>query len=172
MSAWLTGMTRRGVLKLINAASKWAKVQIDFGDESPEDCEYAEPYGFYSSPLPGAEAIVVQVGADHPVALVVGDRRYRLTTLAAGEVAIADHNGSTVTLKVDGRIVINAATAIELGEGALEALVKGDAFKTLYNAHTHAAGTLANGAGAVTGVTGAPVVAMSATELSGTVTTL
>jgi uncharacterized protein involved in type VI secretion and phage assembly len=46
---------------------------------------------------------------------------------------------SKVTLK-DGQVVIQAASSIELGEGASEALIKGTAFLNLYNTHTHTTG--------------------------------
>lgn len=62
----------------------------------------------------------------------------------------------------DGTVVLDGAVAIELGEGATEAVIKGDLFKTLYNAHTHPTGV---------GPSGVPVVLLS-TELSTIVTTL
>ena len=44
-------------------------------------------------------------------------------------------------LKESGDIVIQSATKIEIGEGATEALVLGNAFLSLFNSHQHIAGT-------------------------------
>lgn len=62
---------------------------------------------------------------------------------------------SNIDVRKDGKVIINGASSVELGEGAGEALVLGDSFKTLYDAHTHPTGV---------GPSGPPQVAM--TELS------
>ncbi len=72
-----------------------------------------------------------------------------------GELRLGREDGSAVIrIGKTGTVTIDAATKIELGAGAAEALVKGDAFKTLYNAHTH--GGIEPGAG----FTAVPVVFM------------
>lgn len=77
-------------------------------DEVEDDVEHFEPYGFTSRPRAGAEAITVSVGGDrsHLVAIVVGDRRYRITTLAEGEVAIHNDANASVVLRNTGDIVV------------------------------------------------------------------
>lgn len=62
---------------------------------------------------------------------------------------------SNIDVTKDGSITINGADKVELGEGAAEAIVLGDSFKALYDAHTHPTGV---------GPSGPPQVAM--TELS------
>ena len=44
--------------------------------------------------------------------------------------------GNSVTLKANGDIIIDGGR-IELGEGASEAIMLGDAFKTYFDTHTH-----------------------------------
>lgn len=46
--------------------------------------------------------------------------------------------GGSITIKSQS-VKIEAATAVEIGAGASEALVKGQAFMALFNAHTHVA---------------------------------
>tara|TARA_R110002095_G_scaffold31383_1_gene30242 strand:- start:9 stop:545 length:537 start_codon:yes stop_codon:yes gene_type:complete len=167
----LYDIARRGTLRLIDAGKKLASVQVSFGTDDERDCELFQQYGFTSSPLPGAEGIGLAVGGG-TVVIAIDDRRYRLTTLDAGEVALYDHLGSSILLQADGKIVINSVDVIELGEGATEALVKGDAFQTLFNGHTHGPGSFTTtvgsggGGGPVSGASGAPTASMDASHLS------
>ena len=76
-------------------------------------------------------------------------------------------------IEIDGKtgdITLNVDIAKQLLLGdfsATELAVLGTAFQTLYNAHSHASGTLLDSlAGPVTGVTGPPVVPMAAAQLS------
>jgi len=64
---------------------------------------------------------------------------------------------SEIKIQKDGKIVINAASAVEIGEGAAEALVLGDAFKTYFDGHTHPTGV---------GPSGPPISPMPPTTLS------
>lgn len=98
-------------------------------DDTRDDVEHIEPYGFTSRPQDasgqnGPDAVVVDVGetSDHQVVILVGDRRYRLKTLAKGEVAIYDDLGQAVVLTRTGIEV--RADAIRAGNGTLGALVR------------------------------------------------
>ena len=71
---------------------------------------------------------------DHGLVIAVDDRRYRLTALAAGEVALYDDLGKTLVLKRNGDIVITATRVVVNGD--LE--VNGD---------VHATGTILDDAG-------------------------
>lgn len=64
---------------------------------------------------------------------------------------------SNIDVKPDGKIVINAASAVEIGEGAAESLVLGDAFKSYFDGHTHPTGV---------GPSGPPAAPMPPTTLS------
>ena len=64
---------------------------------------------------------------------------------------------SEIKIQKDGKIVINAATAVEIGEGATEHLILGDAFKTYFDTHTHPTGV---------GPSGPPIAVMPPATLS------
>ena len=71
-------------------------------------------YGVHSNPHPGADALVLFINGDRtrPIVIATGDRRYRLTGLATGEIALADDLGQKVHLTRDGiKIVAGAGTA-------------------------------------------------------------
>jgi len=118
-------MLERAVVSAVTETTKWRTLQVDVRyDETRDDVEHVEPYGFTSRPKlsdssGAAEAVCAKLGGDgaHTVALVVGDRRYRLTDLGAGEVALYDHDGQIVKLTSSGNIVISATSVIELGNG-------------------------------------------------------
>lgn len=114
------GLLARAVVKLVNAARKLQALQVSVhAGEVRDDVEQFEPYGMTAHPFSGAEALVIPVGgsADHTVAIVVADRRYRVKGLAEGEVCIYDDQGQRVHLTRSG-IVIKSGL-IELGDGGL-----------------------------------------------------
>lgn len=69
-------------------------------------------YGFASSPLDGADALIIKQGES---VFLIGsdDRRYRIS-LAPGEVALYDSKGSKVHLKKDGLIEIESAVKVHV----------------------------------------------------------
>ena len=104
----LDNMILRGVVKAVNSAAKMQSVQIVVLKDDPADSvEQPEMYGFTAHPKPGAEAFVVHVGGfrEHGLVLAVADRRYRLTGLAEGEVALYDDLGQKVHLTREGIVV-------------------------------------------------------------------
>lgn len=72
-----------------------------------------------------------------------------------GKLVIKGAKGGTITLEADGSIVMSSPTLI--GAGATELMILGNAFMTLYNAHTHSTGI---------GPTSPPVVPMTVAQLS------
>ena len=131
----LAALVSRGVAKLVTEATKLRGVQVALlrGGDTEADAEHFEPAGFTAAPLVGAEAIVVHVGGDtdHPIVLVVTDRRYRPLDLASGEcVVYAPTTG--------GKQIRLTATTVKLGgTGATKAVIRaGDS--TLSNASTDA----------------------------------
>jgi phage baseplate assembly protein V len=66
--------------------------------------ERLQEYGFSSVPQAGAEAIVLSLNGDrgHGVVIVAADKRYRLTGLESGEVALHDDQGQMIVIKRDG----------------------------------------------------------------------
>lgn len=91
-------------------------------------------------------------------------------------IRIESKDEATQFIEIDGvtgdvTIGVKAGTKLLLGDtSAAQAAVLGDLFRTLFNAHTHGAGTLADPVPdpghAITGVTGAPITPMTAAQLS------
>ena len=95
----------RAVLRLVSDKAGLQLVQVEaLQGEVLDRVEHMQPFGFASHPLPGAEAVIVSVGGsrNHPLAVVIADRRHR-PACAAGETVI--HNsttGQTITLSAAG----------------------------------------------------------------------
>ena len=90
------------------------------------------PYGLAHYPLEGAEAVVLASEGDpeRSVVVVCHDRRYRLTGLEAGEVALHDDSSSKVHLRRDGKIDIACSQRVRieapLVETTQDLIVRGD----------------------------------------------
>lgn len=118
----LGNMLARGSVAAANAATKMQSLQVRLlAGEVKDDVEHFEPFGFTSCPLPGAEAFAAFFDGDrsHGVVLVVADRRYRLTALAAGEMAIHDDQGQKVHITRTG-IVIHSAQKVRVEAADIE----------------------------------------------------
>lgn len=137
-----------GFIKLFSASGRT--------DESFDDREYFQHYGFTSRPLEGAEIIIIREG-NHIIAVASDDRRYRLA-VEDGEVALYTDEGDYIALKrnknikvVSGNEVditapvakVTASTSctidspsIILGNGATRTIVDERAIP-VYNGHTH-----------------------------------
>ncbi|MGC5702352.1 phage baseplate assembly protein [Pseudomonas sp. NFXW11] len=112
----LTRLLARGTVVLANSANKLQSLQMRLtAGEVNDDMEHFEPYGFTSNPLAGAEGIATFLGGDrsHAVVLVVADRRYRLQSLAAGEVAIYTDEGDKIHFK-RGRVIDIETTTLNI----------------------------------------------------------
>lgn len=115
-------LVSRAVVTLVNDATKMQTLQLGLlADEALDGAEHWQPYGFTYKPHAGAEALVLAVGAHraHSVVIACADRRYRLTSLEDGEVALYSDEGDKVHLK-RGRVIevltetlnITASTAV------------------------------------------------------------
>lgn len=118
----LAQIVTRAVVTLVNDAAKMQTLQISLlADEHLDGVEHWQPYGFTAVPLAGAEALVVSVGGHraHSVVVACGDRRYRITGMQGGEVAIYTDEEDKIHFK-RGRVIdmethtlnIKAATAV------------------------------------------------------------
>jgi len=97
----------RGTVVLGDAVKKMQTLQMRlYAGEVKDGLEHFEPYGFTSNPLAGAEGLAAFLGGDrsHGVVLVVADRRYRIQSMAPGEVAIYTDEGDKIHFK-RGRII-------------------------------------------------------------------
>jgi phage baseplate assembly protein V len=128
-------MITRGVVSLVDSQSLMQMLQIKTIGAVPLDrVEQFEPYGLTAHPHPGAEYISLSVGGrmGHEVVISVSDRRYRLTGLEAGEVALHDDLGQAIILKRDHIHVISPKVVVESdninfgGEGGAKVARIGD----------------------------------------------
>jgi len=119
----------RGVVLAVDASTKLQTVQVEcLPGEIRDAVEHFEGYGMTARPLVGAEVVIVSLNGrrEHAIALDAADRRYRPRDLVAGEVAVYNHTGAKVVMKVNGDIV----------------LVPGEGGKIRLSADTEVSGTL------------------------------
>lgn len=120
----LAHLVARAVVTLVNDAAKMQTLQLGLlADETLDGAEHWQPYGLTYKPHAGAEALVLAVGGHraHSVVIACADRRYRLTGLEDGEVALYSDEGDKVHLK-RGRVIevetetfnLKAATAVNI----------------------------------------------------------
>lgn len=108
MARRIGNLVTRGVVSAVNAGAKMQTLQLRLmAGETKDNVEHFEPFGFTSKPLAGAEHVTVFMDGDrsHGITLVVADRRYRLTGLQDGEVAIYDDQDQKVHLTRDGIVI-------------------------------------------------------------------
>jgi hypothetical protein len=67
----------------------------------------------------------------------LGDAKVQLDTQNGGELRVVIKMGEDEIRMENRKVIINSSN-IELGEGALESVIKGDTFKKIYDTHTHA----------------------------------
>jgi len=118
----------RGVLKLVNDAPALQELQAALlRGEVADGLERFQQYGLTSHPHPDAEVLVLRLGAgaDHGIVIAVDDRRYRLTGLEQGEVALYDDEGSYVKLRRGGLATVHAPNGLSL-EGGTARIVLND----------------------------------------------
>lgn len=95
----------RAILTLIDDAHGLQLVQaLAHGGDVWDRLQRFQEYGFTSSPLPGAEAIVVSMAGLRGAGIVIAtdDRRYRLQVLKNGDAALYDYRGQFVWLRSGG----------------------------------------------------------------------
>jgi phage baseplate assembly protein V len=96
-------MIARGVLRGVTDSSSRQTLQVELlKGEIRDGIERMQNYGFTSHPTGGDVAVMFLGGnREQGIVVAVDDRRYRLTTLQAGEVAIYDDLGNKVELLRD-----------------------------------------------------------------------
>lgn len=127
-------MLARATISAIKDGGDLQTLQLDIlSDETQDDVARVQEYGFTSNPLPGAEAVVAFLGGsrDHGVVIAVDDRRYRLKSLAPGEVAIYTDEGDKIHLKRNRTIEVLTQTlkitaSVKVEITTPELLVTGD----------------------------------------------
>jgi hypothetical protein len=69
--------------------------------------------------------------------LSLGDAKVQLDTQDGGQLRVVIEMGSDQIRMENSKVIINSNN-IELGENAVEAVIRGDAFKKFFDAHVHA----------------------------------
>lgn len=119
------GLAARCVLRLASDGARMQTAQVGLlADETADGVERFQNYGFTSVPQPGAEGVCLFIGGDrgHGVIIAMDDRRYRLTGLQGGEVALYTDEGDSIVLKRGNEIHITttvlrtSATVIAQGD--------------------------------------------------------
>lgn len=116
------GMVARAIVRLVDDARQAQELQIELLEgESQDAVERFQNYGLTSVPHAGAEALVVFAGGlrSHGVVLAVEDRRYRLTGLEGGEVALFDDLGNVIKLGREA-ISVTATSKLTIDAPAIE----------------------------------------------------
>ena len=155
-------MFTRAVGSLVDPTTLMQTLQVEaLAGEVLDGVEHFEPYGFTSNPLPGFEGLLAALGGDraHTVCVVAADRRYRLTGLSPGEVALFTDEGDYIHFKRGRIIEVVAGTKVKVTAPLVEvvgnATVSGtlhsstsvadpsgtmQELRDLYNSHTHPGG--------------------------------
>jgi len=131
-------MVSRAVVRLVNDATKTQTMQVEIlKGEVYSAIERMQEYGISSVPRAGAEAIVLSLNGDrgHGVVIVAADKRYRLTGLEEGEVALHDDQGQSVIIKRDG-IEINGQMITLNGDTVINGTVTNNGVN-IGSTHTH-----------------------------------
>lgn len=116
----------RAVITLIDDASKLQGAQVKLlADEVRDLVERFQQYGYTSVPLPGAEGIYLSLNGsrDHGVLICVDDRRYRITGLQGGEVALYTDEDKEAG---EHRIVLKRGKEIHMVAGESSIVMKPD----------------------------------------------
>lgn len=117
----------RGKITGVSDGNAMQNVQATvLAGETIDNIERLTDYGLISVPLTGAEAVIGFINAvrDHPVALVVADRRTRPRGLKAGDSGLYHNEGHTILLTENGEIVITGKTLRMEIEGDISANCK------------------------------------------------
>lgn len=152
-------MVVRSVIILADDSGKVQRLQMQLlADETVDDVDRIQEYGFTSRPLPGAEAVTLAVGGnrDHLVVIATEDRRTRPKDLLAGEVKVYHFLGYNLHFKNSGTAKLTAldftvdTLTTTIGSITPEKVLMGETFVPLYNAHVHV--------GNLGALTGPPVI--------------
>lgn len=128
----------RGKITLVISGEPIQRVQLSgLADETLQDLEHLQEYGFASNPPSGSDAVIIPLGgsSSHGVVVCTQHGSYRIKNLKSGETAIFNSDGAKIVLK-QGRIIeadcdvyrvncksyeVNAETAADFNTPALSA---------------------------------------------------
>ena len=152
----IVNMIKIGVITLAGSDSgAYNRTQVSYLGKTKNTTVWM-PYGLDANIPKDSLMLLFNVQGQEENMIGIGhNAALRFKNLAEGEVAIGNpKTGSKIYFKANGDIEVESDGVVNIN-GDTEPIIRGTAFKTLYDAHTHAGG----GAGV-------PNVAMSATQLS------
>ena len=103
----------RGKVKNVNSADGVQRLQIEgLADETVQNLEHAEQFGFTGNPPVDSDCVVVPLGGktSHGIIVTTTNGAYRVTGLAPGETAVYNQDGAKIVLKAGKVIEIECAT--------------------------------------------------------------
>ncbi|OOF86703.1 baseplate assembly protein [Rodentibacter ratti] len=120
----------RGVLNLVKSADNIQKVQVSgLADETLQDVELMQHFGFTSVPPANTQAVILPMGGQtsHGIVIATENGAFRVKSLQGGEVAVYDESGSSIVLK-KGRLIeidcdvlkIKAASKVDISSPLVE----------------------------------------------------
>jgi phage baseplate assembly protein V len=104
----------RGIVSLTYDDTGIQRVQVKTLNGDVYELPRVQQYGTTSNPHNDSEAVVLMTDESNGIVIAIDDRRYRLTGLAKGEVALYDDLGSKVHLQRGGNILVQCSTKITL----------------------------------------------------------
>jgi phage baseplate assembly protein V len=132
-------LVSRAILGRVNSDPGVQTLQVEvLAEEVMDGVEHVEPYGFTSSPLEGAEGVVLNVGGQRGACIAINfhNRQFRLQGLKSGEVALYTHEGDTLVFSENNHVTLKTKHfKVEAEEDAVvetkEATIKADTVLTL-----------------------------------------
>ncbi|STZ76343.1 putative baseplate assembly protein V [Bergeriella denitrificans] len=97
----------RGKITLVVSSEPVQRVQLSgLADETLQDLEHLQEYGFTSNPPEGTEAVVIPLGGNtsHGVVVATQHGSFRIKNLSPGETAVYNSDGAQIVLK-NGKII-------------------------------------------------------------------
>ena len=118
----------RGVLHLVKSADNIQKVQASgLADETLQDVELMQQFGFTSVPPANTQAVILPIGGQttHGIVIATENGSFRVKNLQGGEVAVYDESGSVLKkgrlIEIDCDVLkINAATKVDISSPLVE----------------------------------------------------
>lgn len=123
--------------------SNYYKVLYEFEKETSPDllAEIADSYEGAQSLIYDTEAqpgpLKIFYTRKKGLTISLGDAKVQLDTQDGGQLRVVIEMGED-QIRMERRKVIINSNNIELGEGATQAVIRGDAFKTFFDTHVHA----------------------------------
>jgi len=133
---------------------KW-ETNPDLLEEISDSCEGAHSLIYDSNATPGPLKIFYT--QKKGLNLILGDAKVQLDTQDGGQLRVVIEMGEDQIRMENNKVIINSSN-IELGEAAVEAVIKGNTFQTFFNSHTHI--------GNLGGPTSPPIIPSDPTHLS------